>query len=142
MTAVGTAQNQVQTGIYNALTGDSTLMSLLSGGGVFDASAVPQNQAFPYITLGDCTETQADTMDGRTYELTYTPHIWAIGAGFKACQAIFARMNWLLHRQPLSLATQTHVGTWYMNMRIMEDPDGIHVQGIATYHIRVQEPLV
>jgi hypothetical protein len=139
MTAVGTALSQVQGAIATKLKGDSTLMGLVTG--VFDMAALPENQAFPYVTLADTTEVQDDTLDFRTYDGTYLLHIWTQARGFKQAQTILARVNILLHRQVLSLSSQSHIGTWFLNAQQIEDEDGITQHVAPRYRIVVQETL-
>ena len=139
MTAVGTSVSQVQAALYTKLTGDVTFMGLVTG--VFDMAALPENQTFPYVTLADVTEVQDDTLDYRTYDGSYLLHIWTQARGFKQAQTILARMNILLHRQVLSLFSQSHIGTWYLNAQQIEDEDGITQHVAPRYRILVQEPL-
>jgi hypothetical protein len=139
MTAVGTATGQIQEAIYQKLTNDATFMGLVQG--VFDMANVPENQAFPYVTLADTTETQSDTLDTRTYDDTFLLHIWTMTRGFAQAQSILARMNVLLHRQPLSLFSQAHIGTWYLNAQQTEEPDGLTQHVAPRYRILAQESL-
>ena len=44
---------EVQKSIYTALTGDTSLVSLLGGAHVFDD--VPQDAVYPYLTFGRST---------------------------------------------------------------------------------------
>ncbi len=140
MTAVGTSTDIVQTAIYAKLTSDTTFMGLVTG--VFDWADVPENQPFPYVTLGDITELQDDTMSSRVYDGVYTPHIWTQSTGMKRAKTILARMNQLLHKQPLTLTFgQIHVGTWYLTVILTEDPDGITQHGVPRYRILTEEAI-
>lgn len=115
-----TSLSEVQTAMYAKLTGDATLMGLISG--VFDFGAVPVNQSFPYITIGDTTEGPLNAFGRRGYLATQTLHVWDNSMGFKLCQQILARMNTLLDQQILSLAMQTNVYTLYDFSQTMNDP--------------------
>jgi uncharacterized protein DUF3168 len=138
--AEGTALQQIQTAAYNALANDSTMQELVTG--VFDVSNVPENQAFPYITVGNqATETQTDTFDTRGYDDTFVIDIWTQTRGFQQARAILARMNQLLHRQPLTMSTQSHIGTWYLSAVELEDPDGITQHVTPRYRMFNQESL-
>ena len=133
-----TALSEVQTAIYSKLTGDGTLMAQVTG--VFDSGAVPENQAFPYITLGDTTEAPDNAFGTRGYDDTLTLHIWSDALGFKECHIILARMNTLLDQQTLTLISHHHVGTWYEFSETLNDPgvDGIkHIP--VRYRIETQE---
>jgi len=118
-------------------------MALLTG--VFDESAVPENQPFPYLTLGGVIETQADTMgtvNARGYDDIYTINGWSQTRGYQQLQTMLGRMNAaLLPRKTLILPGQAHVGTWYVNALFLEDPDGITQHLVARYRIFSQENL-
>jgi hypothetical protein len=115
-----TSLEELQTAIYSALTSDTTLMSTLTG--VFDIAAVPENQAFPYVAIGDSTEGSMNAFGRRGYESTLTLHIWSSATGFKECYSILARMNFLLDQKILSLASQSHVFTLYDFSSTLNDP--------------------
>src|SRR5579885_3663887 len=99
MTAVGTSNNQIRVAIYTLLHGDATLQGLVTG--VFDLGGVPENQAFPYVVLGESTELSfsaewGDTFDTRGYNNTLSVHLWDQARGFQRLYTILARMNVLL----------------------------------------------
>ena len=115
-----TSLHEWQAAAYAKLTGDSTLMAMITG--VFDYGAVPQNQPYPFIVLGDVTEGPDNRFGRRGYDSTQTLHIWDVSNGFLLCQQILARMNTLLDQQILTLATQTHVFTLYDFSQTLNDP--------------------
>lgn len=115
-----TSLSELQVAFYAQLTGDSTLMSMVTG--VFDAGAIPTNQPFPYIALGDATERPQNAFGTRGYIASQTLHIWDNSHGFATCTRILANMNRLLDQQLLSLATQKHVYTLYDFSQTMNDP--------------------
>nr|MBA2678281.1 DUF3168 domain-containing protein [Ktedonobacteraceae bacterium] len=121
MTVVQTALSEIQAAIYSKLTGDSTLTGLISG--IYDIGAVPEAQAYPYVTLGDTTEVPDHAFGRRGYEDTLTLHIWSNAPGFKQCQAILAQLNRLLDQKSLTLSNHTHVGTWYEFSASLNDTD-------------------
>jgi len=138
--AVGTAISIVQVALSSKLSGDSTLMALVSI--IRDQASVAQNQVFPYITIGDIVETQDDTLSTRQYDQDCTLHIWTQSSGFKQAQGILARCNVLLHRQPLTLSgSQTHVATWYRDAIPLADPDGITQHLVVHYRLIVEEAI-
>ena len=115
-----TALGELQTAYYTRLTGDATLMGMISG--VYDWSAVPALQNYPFISIGDATEGPQNAFGRRGYLTTQMLHIWDNSNGFKLCYQILARMNTLLDQQILSLATQTHVYTLYDSSQTLNDP--------------------
>jgi hypothetical protein len=120
MTIVGSALSAIQVAIGEKLTDDTALMALITG--VFDFRGIPKDQAFPYVTVGDTTETDDSTFDTLGYEDTFTLHIWSIQPGTQECQQILANLNRLLNHQPLNLANMSHVGTWYDLSWTLPDP--------------------
>lgn len=80
----GSGLAAVQASEYTVLTGDATLMALVRG--VFDA--VPENQPYPYIVLGESTEVPFRTFGLNGHEITRTHHIYdQDGAVFKGVAA-------------------------------------------------------
>ncbi len=133
-----TSLMELQPAIFTKLTADSALMAIITG--VFDFGAVPVNQAFPYVTLGDDTEAPMNAFGTRGYEATVTLHIWDNTPNFKRCKIILAHMNRLLDQQTLTLATQHHVGTWYDFSTTMNDPGLDNIRHMPVrYRVETQE---
>ncbi len=120
MTSVQTSLPELQQAMYNTLTGDTTFMALVTG--VFDYGAVPQNQPYPFVSIGNGTETPDNAFGTRGYDATIQLDIWDDSNGFKTCYGILARMNTLLEQQMLTLATQHHVYTLYDFSTNLNDP--------------------
>lgn len=101
---------------------------LLGSFSVFDFGAVPENQPFPYLTLGDAQEKPFNAFGRRGYLTTHKIHIWdSQYGGFQKSQQILARMNFLLDQQPMTLATQTLVYFLYQGSIPMNDPGDNHI---------------
>lgn len=130
---MSTALLEIQKAVYAKLTGDATLMSKVTG--VFDA--VPQNQAFPYIVIGDATEVPWDHMGGkRGHETTMALHIWSRYNGFAEALGILADVNRLLDRAALAVTGFATVQCAYEWSTTLRDPDGI------TRHVPVRYRLL
>jgi len=82
----------IQKAIYTELANDTTLMSKITG--VFDE--VPENQDYPYITLGEATINPYDTFGKKGKETTHTMHIWSDYQGTKELYDIFAEIERIL----------------------------------------------
>ena len=132
---------EVQTAMVTKLKANTTLTSIVTG--VFDWGAVPENQAFPYIAVGDNTEGPDNTFGRRGYEATCTLHIWDGGdsvSGFARCYQILAQMNASLDQQALVLSSQAHVGTWYEFSQTMNDPGANSIRHMPVrYRFNTQE---
>lgn len=135
-----TALLEIQTAVIQTLRGDAQLMAMVTK--VCDFGAVPDRQLFPYVAMGDPTESPDNTFGRRGYDDTFTLHIWSDFKGFEECYSILARMNDLLDQptQPLALATHHHVGTWFEYAAPINDPgeDGIRHMPVR-YRFGTQE---
>lgn len=122
----------VQQAVYSKLNANATL-----AGKVFDT--VPQGQAYPYVTLGDATETpeHAHARFGR--QATLTIHVWSQYAGAKEVQELMDTVTQLLDYQPLSVTDFGHVYSRVEFSETMRDADGITRHGVLRVRIFVQE---
>lgn len=127
------AASAIQTALYSRLTGDATLMGLITG--VFDA--VPDAQAFPYLTLGEFEGSEWSTFGtlGQTY--LFTLHTWSQSKGTKAAQAIQSRVDTLLHRVTLSLSGAACVTCVREFDTVLRDPDGVTWHGVQRFRMWV-----
>lgn len=130
---VQTSLDELQTAIYAKLTGDTTLMGMITG--VFDFGAVPANQPYPFVSIGDTTETPDNRFGRRGYDTTQTLDIWDGSNNFQVCQHILARLNTLLDQQILTLATHHHVFTLYDFSQTLNDPGVNDVRHLVVRYI-------
>lgn len=125
----------IQTAIYSRLTGDSTLMSKITG--VYDD--VDQDIQFPYVTIGDATSNPWRTMTRFGEEVTITLHIWSRYKGFKEALGILGDLNRLLADQSLSVTGYDVCASYYDFSETMRDPDG-HTRHVPVrYRIQLQK---
>jgi len=126
MTATRTSLSELQTAFYAKLMPIGSLQSdlaTLGVTGVFDFGYLPENQAFPYITLFSGAGERPDNVFGtRGYASTIQVDIWSIYGGYKECYSILNVINTLFDQQHLSLATHAHVYTLYSLGRPLSDP--------------------
>lgn len=131
MTSTQTSLGELDAAVYTKLTGDATLMAMLAAPlmgtfAVFDFAAVPENQPFPYITIGDADEKPFNAFGTRGYLTMYKCHIWdSQFGGFQKSKQILARMNTLLDQKDQStmpLATQKLVYFLYQQAIPLNDP--------------------
>jgi hypothetical protein len=119
---------EVQTAIYARLTADTTLTGMLAqpligSFSVFDFGAGPENQPFPYITIGDADEKPDNAFGTRGYITRHKIHIWdSQFGGFQKSQQILARLNFLLDQKPMTLATQKLVYFLFQGAMHLNDP--------------------
>jgi hypothetical protein len=124
----------LQTAIYQRLTGDATLMATLAG--VHDQ--VPEEAAFPYVTLGEDTAVDLGTKSEPGQDITVTLHAWSRARGRREVKEILARIYDLMHEQALTVAGFSHVLTRFAFGATFRDPDGLTQHGVARYRIVVQ----
>lgn len=129
----------IQTAIYARLTGDATLTALITG--VFDE--VPDNQPFPYVTIGDFDSSEWRTHDRPGYEVVGSIHVWSKARGNKESLDIGNAIGRLLgDRTDIPLVGFTLVASWFQDSNIIKTRDADGVQGrnvIYDYRLRVQQ---
>lgn len=99
---------------------------LLGSFSVFDFGSVPENQPFPYLTLGEFDEKTQNAFGTRGYLTIHKIGIWdSQYGGFQKSQQILARMNFLIDQKDQStmpLATQKLVYCLYQGAIPLNDP--------------------
>jgi hypothetical protein len=124
---------ELQQAIYNALTGDATLMGMVQG--VHDH--VPQGAAFPYVTVGEGSARpwRAVGLDG--VETTLILHVWSRERGRKQAKQIMAEIHRILDDADLTLSGHVLVSLRFEYSHTVLDADGVTYHGIARYHAMI-----
>jgi len=131
----GSALLEVQKAVYSKLTGDATLIAKVTG--VFDA--VPDDQAFPYIAIGDETETGFSAFSKIGKEVILTLHLWSQYQGFKQADEILVRVNELLDGAALTVTGYASTAMQFVSSEHLRDPDGITRHVVARFRCFVRE---
>ena len=125
---------ELQTAVQARLTGDSTLMGLVTG--VFDMDNVAQGQALPYVSYGSHYGTPFKTFRHTNSESYFLLDIFS-DVSREQTYAIMAELERLLDGKPLTLTdysqammeyewgtalfernpTDWHTGDWHGSMR-------------------------
>lgn len=128
------AMLEVRQALVARLTGDATLMAMITG--VFDWA--PPDQPFPFLELAGASEGLDDkTISGMRHELEI--HAWSSGRGAKEAIEILGRVRELLHRQPLVLTSHVVVQPPRETGRtVLQDVDPERWHGIARYELTTQ----
>lgn len=116
---MATALWPLQRAVYDKLTGDETLMGLVTG--VFDG--VPEQQPYPYITLGSITEVPDDAHDRQGLTAQVVLHIWSKYRGYYEAARILTAMDAVLDRQLLVVDGFTDVSIAQAQHQSLRDPD-------------------
>lgn len=139
---VQSAKYQVQTAMIALLAPSGiveTTLASLGVLGVFDMNGVPQNQAFPYVVLGDAQEIPKNAFARRGYIVNAKIHIWSQQRGDFEASPILERVNQLIDQQPLSLSTHTHVYTMYEGTSWISNDNIPYMHLTAKYQVYTQE---
>jgi hypothetical protein len=96
------AKWSVQESLYNALTNNTTFMSLINNR-LYDEP--PTNSKYPYVILGNATEVTDNRHEKIGYELTFTFNIYtkSEGLGYYQGDKIYNAMNDVLNMQKLTV---------------------------------------
>ncbi|MDT3395434.1 DUF3168 domain-containing protein [Streptomyces sp. B1866] len=128
---MSTALWPLQRAVYTALTGDTTLMSLVTG--VFDE--VPENQAAPYVTLGPVTEQTDDAHNQRGLAATVQLDVWSRYRGWREAAGILDALDTVLDRRPLAVDGWRDVSVAHQQHTELRDPDPEIRHITATYRV-------
>lgn len=124
----------LQKAIHARLTGDATLMALVTG--VHDH--VPQDAAYPYVTIGaDAVGAfTGKTFDGATHALEL--HVWSRARGRREAKEIVERLRVLLDGAALTLDGHVLVDLRLVAGDVDLERDGLTYQGIARFRAVTQ----
>lgn len=131
------APTETQKTIYETLTVDLTLMGMVAG--VFDS--VPDNQAFPFITLQIKPWTDRGNQQYEGLSASLTIHVWyrGPGRGDLEVQKIQKRIDELLHNQHLCIDGWNIVGLRRSTIDILVDPDNVTLHGVQVFNLMIGE---
>ena len=118
----------LQTSVYNALTGNSSLTSSVTG--IYDF--VPENTSFPYVKVGDQTIVDDGTKDKKGSDFTLIVHTFSRYRGSKEIKEIMSLVYDVLHESSLTISGAMN------NMRfefsdIIKEPDGLTTHGVQRF---------
>lgn len=127
----------VQTAIYDALSGDTTLASLVVG--VYDNVTQPSDGGdganYPYIVVGESTSNPWDTDTETGFDVVFTIHSWSRYRGMKECKQIQTEVYNILHRGIFSVTGYTLVTCEMLSADVVLDPDGLTRHGTQTFRL-------
>jgi hypothetical protein len=124
------AATEAQKWIKDTLTGDATLMGLVTG--IYDH--VPENAAFPYVTIGETFPTPFRTHSRDGESQLQRIHVWSRYEGFKEATAIAERVKVLLDAATVSTASFSGFAVRESG-QTLRDPDGITRHIVEEYRI-------
>ena len=132
-----------QKAIYDILTGDAQLQTLL-GGTVSDKKVydfVPDKQVFPFVTIGEgkWEDRGSHTLEGLKSELIINVWYRAPNRGRLKVQDIQKRIDELLHVQDPCIEGWNIVVLRRKFVDIIVEDDNVTLHGIQTFNIMIGE---
>lgn len=131
------APQETQKTLFEVLSTDPVLSALVSG--VFDT--VPQNQAFPFITIGETVFTDRSAHFLRGFEAELTIHVWdqSENWGRKRVQNIQKEIDRLLHTIDICIDGWNIISLRQNTVEVIVDPDNVTMHGIQKFNLMIGE---
>jgi len=129
------AMGPIQTAIYTALTGDTTLMTLVNG--VYDW--VPEGTLMPYVVIGEAMATPRNSHDRFGRRNVETLHVWSQQQGMKQINAIMSRITTILDHQTLTVTGHDAVMCHHEFEQTLNDPDPEIRHGVIRFAVTTEE---
>lgn len=130
---MATAVRPLQAAIVQALKSSADLMAKVTG--VYDE--VPEDVAYPYVSIGAITETADDAHDRQGLDSLVVLHVWSTYKGFAEAADIFAAVDASLDRRPLAVSGWTDVSIRHEEHQFLKDPDPDVRHVYAQYRVRL-----
>jgi hypothetical protein len=120
---------ELQKSIYQTLSGDAALSAMITG--VYDR--VPQNTAFPYITIGETTGRDWSSRTTTGMNLVVTLHVFSRAGGRQEALQIMERIHALLHEGDLEMTDQVLIMMRFEMSDVLLEQDGFTYQGVIRF---------
>lgn len=134
----GHVGSDFQKSVYDALNASLELQTALGGSGrIFDS--VPDNQAYPYVEIGDDTAIDNSTCEKPGQELTITIHSWSRTRGRKEVKGIMRGVYDVLHYGSFTMPGNVCILSIFDFEQILADPDGVTFHGVQRFRVLTQE---
>ena len=117
----------LQKAIYETLTADSTLMALVEG--IYDR--VPQDCAFPYISIGEAKIADWSTKTTTGTEQLISLYVCSREGGRKQAATIMERIHTLLHNASPAVDGQALISLRFVGSSIELESDGWTYRGMV-----------
>ena len=124
----------VQTVIYDALSASTAVTDLVTG--IYDA--VPQQEAFPYITLGEALHSEWDTYAEVGNNVSIVINTWSRERGRQETKQIQGEIYNTLHRATLTVSGYNIAGIDFEQSESFMDADGLTRHGVQSFRILIE----
>lgn len=135
----------VQTAVFDVLSGDATLVAMLSDAydvgivPIFDAIPQPGDSEddadFPYISFGTDFTSPMDTKGDNGGNALLQINVWTRSPGFAETKTIAQRVYDLLQKQSLTISGATHIATRVESVDYARDPDGLTRRALMQFRV-------
>ena len=134
------APRELQKTLWDILHLDATIISL-GVTGVFDSTSVPEEQPFPFITVGDNPMDNRSNHTNRGWSSSVTIHVWyqEAGRGRKKVQEIQARIDELLNTVDICVDGWNIVNLRAQFVDVIVDIDNVTLHGIQIFNLLLGE---
>ena len=112
---------ELQKAIYNKLSGDAGLTADITG--VFDH--VPQDQGFPYITIGDISLKDWSSLTTIGFEGGMKIKIHSRYRGHKEARQIAEKIRQILHEGDISIDGHEFVNSRFISSNVVLESNGL-----------------
>lgn len=129
----------LQKAVYQALTTDSALTTMLGAGWLHDA--VPQNTDFPYVVIDQMRVNDWSTGTERGSEHIMMLHVWSRYRGKREVYEIADAIRDALHDAALPLDGNDLINLTHQYSDLKQDEDGETWHGVMRFRA-VTEPVV
>ncbi|MCH9806765.1 MAG: DUF3168 domain-containing protein [Alphaproteobacteria bacterium] len=127
----------LQKAVFAALTGDTSLISAIGAGKVFDD--VPRTAEFPYVTFAQSQVRDWATGTDPGHEHVLTLHVWSRENGRREVHEVMDLLISALHEAHLNLAGHRLINLRHEFSEARREADGETYRGIVRYRA-VTEP--
>ncbi|MHA1523454.1 MAG: DUF3168 domain-containing protein [Alphaproteobacteria bacterium] len=128
---------EVQSALYQLLSTDTALTTLLGGVRIYDD--VPPGADFPFVAIGENLSRDWSTGSDAGDEHALTIHTWSRQAGRKQTHDLIAAIRVALEANALSLSQNRVVNLGFEFSQARLDGDGETYHGVIRYRV-VTEP--
>ena len=122
--------------VLAALLANSTLVALVTG--IHDHT--PQENAYPFVNIGELVETEENTDDAqKAVVASLTIHTYSQEWGRKQTHEIQKEITNTLHRAALAQTGFNFISIDHMQSQSFTDSDGVTRHGVIEFNILISE---
>lgn len=125
--------------IYSSLTGNTSLITLLGGTKIYDHH--PLKAAFPYLVIGQATDTDWSTSSEDGSEHSFVIHVWSAKSDRQEVYQFQNQIKQSLHDVSLTAVDHHIVNLRFEFSEVRADPQSDTLHGITRFRA-ITEPKI